>query len=262
MKSLDWIGISQIGAFILILTRISGVFIAAPLLGNRSVPDRVKLPLVIMLSFLLYPAVTHGKALVVSSHIQLLTYIFEELTIGLTIGFVASFLFSAVQIAGEIFGMQIGYSIATILDPTNQADEGVLTTLYTALAALFFLYLNGHHLILGSLAKSFEIIPISHGFNMTVGFGISHLVEKFLLLAIQLASPVLIVVTVLNMIFGLISKVSPQMNIYFNVGFIVGPILGIGVLILSLPLFRMLLMHMTEDLGPDLLKTIQELKAI
>lgn len=140
--------VDQIILFVLVMARLSGVFIVSPLLSNRSVPNRIKLLIVLSISFLLVPVVAHTKGLVARNHIELLAFIFEELTLGLVIGFVASLVFAAIQAAGEILGMQAGYGIATIFDPSTEVDTGVLTTLYIVLGALLFLYLDGHHLIL------------------------------------------------------------------------------------------------------------------
>jgi flagellar biosynthetic protein FliR len=254
------ISVNQIVMFILVLTRLTGVFLISPLLSNRSVPERVKIPLIVMISIILMPVVAKSKPITLTNHIQLLIFIFEELTIGLIIGFVASLTFSAIQIAGEIFGSNIGYSIATILDPSTESDIGVLSTLYMVLGALFFLYLNGHHMILAAVGKSFQVLPLGGGFSVSVAYSLSVLVEKVFVMSIQIAAPVVVVITILNLMFGLITKISPQMNIYFNVGFIIGPIIGISVLILSLPLFRMLMGNMIEGLNDDLLRTLQQLK--
>lgn len=262
MKALDWFSVQQITTFMLIFTRIGGVFLVSPLLSNRSVPNRVKVPLILMMSFLLFPFLVATKSVQFTNHIALLAAILEELTIGVVIGFSASLVFSSVLAAGELFGMQIGYSIATILDPSQEANAGVLTTLYIVLGALLFLYLEGHHVLLRALTKSFEILPLAKGFNLQFGFGLSELVQKMLIVAIQMSAPVLVVLTILNLIFGLLTKLSPQMNVYFNIGFIVGPIVGIGVLIVCMPLFRFLMLQMTEGLGPQLLKTIHELKGV
>ncbi len=259
MKGFDLVGIREVVGFFLIATRLSGVFLLSPLLSNRSVPNQLKIPLVLMLSLILMPAVPQTR-LEVTNHIQLLIYLFEEFTIGLTLGFVASFIFSTVTVAGEIFGMQIGYGIATILDPTTEQDTGVLTTLYIVLAALFFLYLDGHHIILSSVAKSYQVLPLAGGIDLNAGKSIFPLAQSMLVFAIQIAAPIVVVVTVLNLIFGLITKISPQMNIYFNVGFIVGPLIGVLVLMLSIPLFKVIMFKMTENLSEELLLTIRNLK--
>lgn len=260
MNWLSTISPNQIVTFVLVLSRVSGIFMMSPLLSNRSVPDRVKIPLIVIMSLLLIPAIHSYKMVSVSNHIQLLVYIFEELTIGLILGFVASLIFSTIQIAGEIFGMNIGYSIATILDPSTESDIGVLSTLYMVMGALFFLYLDGHHVILSAVGKSYDILPAGSGFNLQIGYGILPLIQKVLVMAIQISAPVLVVITILNLIFGLITKISPQMNIYFNVGFIIGPIIGIFVLSLSLPLFRFLMNQLIGGLGQELLRTIHQLK--
>ncbi|MBN8554892.1 MAG: flagellar biosynthetic protein FliR [Deltaproteobacteria bacterium] len=248
--------------FTLVLVRIGGIFLASPMLSNSAVPRRVKLAITIACTFLLLPILKVPPLDQVKTEIGLIVLILQELTIGVVLGFAASVVFSAIQSAGEIFGTQIGFSIATVFDPANEGSAGVLTSLYVILGALIFLYLDGHHVILTAMAKSFEVLPISKGFGFGVGMEISHLTARLFLIAIQVAAPVTVVMTILSIIFGLLTKLSPQMNVYMNLGFILGPMVGMVILLLSLPLFRVVMTSLTQGMAPDLLKVMKELKGI
>lgn len=260
---IDWGSLFQIGkivSFLLILFRVLGVFLAAPLLGNRSTPMSLQIGFSIVISFLVLPFVEFNNAELLSSDVFLVRCIIQEVTIGVLIGFASAVLFSAIQCAGDILGIKIGFSIATIIDPSNNGSSGVLGSLYILLGALMFLYLNGHHLIIKSLVDSFFYIPLGEGFRLEAGAALGDMVAKVLIVSIKIAAPVVIVLTLLNLIFGFITKLSPQMNIYFNIGFILGPILGIFTLILSLPLFRVIMTNLTTDFGPELIRLVRELK--
>ena len=260
MNLYEWVNVNQVTAFLLIAIRLSGVFMISPLFSNRAVPARIKIALIVMLSISMLPIVARVKMIQPNSSIQLIVWAIQEVSIGVIIGFVASILFAAVTTAGDLIGMQIGYSMAQIFDPANETDSGVITSFYVILAGLLFLYLDGHHLILSAMTRSFEILPIGKGFNLQGGYTITELTANVLVAAIQIASPAIFVVLILNFMFGLITKLSPQMNIYFNAGLVVGPILGIIVLMVTLPLFRVLIMQMTERLNPEMLKMIHALK--
>jgi len=249
-------------SFLLILFRILGVFLAAPLLGNRSVPVMIKLGISIVLSLLILPFAKTESDLLVSSSLYLIQCIIVETSIGVMIGFAAAILFSAIQSAGEFIGLKIGYSIATVIDPSNSGSSGIIGSLFVLLGGLIFLYLNGHHIILKTLADSFLMIPLGHGFDLSAGMNFGNFVAKILILAIKIAAPVLIVLTLLNLSFGFLTKLSPQMNIYFNVGFIIAPVLGILTLMLSLPLFRILVMGLSVELEPDLIELVKQLKGV
>lgn len=260
MKGMPILDIASIVKFFFILFRVGGVFIVSPLLSNRSVPAPVKLCIIIFLSLLLMPAVGSYPSSAINSLWAMAVIVLQELSIGFIIGFAASLIFSAIQFAGEIFGLQMGFSMASILDPASLGESSVITSFYIILGGLFFLYLDGHHLILTALIKSFQALPLGNPFSVMVAYSLSDLVTKLFIFSIQIASPILVVIAVLNVMFGLISKLSPSMNIYFNVGFIIGPLVGFSVLILSLPLFRVLVFQMTERMEGDLLMVIRAMK--
>jgi len=256
----DFVSIDSVLRFLLILFRVAGMFMVAPMLGNKSVPSQVQVIFSVMLAIVLLPFVPFHNPLAIRSNLYLIQLIIQEVTIGVVIGFAAALIFSAVQVAGEIFGMKIGFSIAKIIDPSNQGSSGILTSLYTLFGGLLFLYLNGHHVIISALVDSFRYIPLGSSISFGVAPVLSSLVVKIFAIGIKISAPVIVVMTLLYLSFGFITKLSPQMNIYFNVGFILGPILGIFTLILSLPLFRVLMTNLTNDMGFDLIKVIRALK--
>ncbi len=260
MTGIPTLDVTSIVKFFFILFRVGGVFMVSPLLSNRSVPTRIKLCIAIFISLLMMPLTAPYPSSSAGSLWAMLSIVIQELSIGFIIGFAASIVFAAIQFAGEIFGLQMGYSMSSILDPANLDQASVITSFYIILGGLFFLYVDGHHTILSALIKSFQYLPLGKGFSVAVGYTLSDLVARLLVFSIQIASPMLVVIAVLNTMFGLISKLSPQMNIYFNVGFIIGPLVGFSVLILSLPLFRILIVGMTQNMEGDLLRVIRAMK--
>ncbi len=256
----DWITAQTVAQFLLILARVSGAFLSAPFLSHASVSPKIKIAIVLMITFLLSPILPHPKVNLHDSNLQLIILVLQEALIGVVLGFAASVIYSILAIAGDFIGFQMGYSIATVLDPSQGAQTGVIATFVTTMGALLFLYLNGHHLVLTAIAKSFEVLPIGKGFDVQVGYQISAFLNKIFALSIQMAAPFIIVFTIVGFIFGIITKLSPQMNIYFNVGFIASPVLGLALLMLSLPLIRVLMTQLTEQMGPDLLMLVRALK--
>lgn len=264
MKELqDILNPQLITSFFLVLARISGLFIIAPLLSNQAVPARVRIALIIMLSLVIVPMAPKAAALLnLKSDLSLISNIIVELTIGLILGFVCYLVFACVQMAGELMGIQLGLAIATIFDPANEGSAGIITSFYVILGSLLFLAMDGHHLMVAGLTRSFQIIPVGLGFNITQTFGLAEMAGKAFAVAIQITIPLLVVTTVMNVVFGFITKLSPSMNIYFNTGFIIAPIVGIIMLMISIPLFRVLFAQMTEGLEPGMIRVLRDLKGI
>jgi len=246
--------------FVLVLFRCMGIFLIAPIFSSRAIPAPVKIIFAVSLALLIFPEIKFNDAAALSSDIYLATLILKEVTIGLLIGFGAMVLFSAVQAAGDIVGMKIGFSIATILDPTSHSMGGVLTTFYTLTGTLLFLHLNGHHVLIEALVQSFKALPMGSTLSEMVASSVADLVSQLFVIAIKIAAPILVVLTLLNLIFGLLTKISPQMNIYFNLGFVIGPVLGLLTVLASLPLIRVLITQLTENMRPEIFEMIKNLK--
>lgn len=258
----DLIHIEALIEFLLIFFRVGGLFIISPLLGNRALPSTVKIAISIMISLLLLPLVDYSNPLAQQSNLFLGLLILEQVTIGIVVGYCATILFDVVRSAGEVFGVKVGFAMANLVDPANEGSAGILASLYVLLGGIIFLYLNGHHILISAILESFKILPIGEGFNFDFSTPFLLLVAKFFAMVIKISAPILIVLTILNIIFGLITKLSPQMNIYFNVGFILGPVTGIIILMATLPLLRIFMENMVADLRPELITVIRSLKGI
>lgn len=266
MSDMQWteivnlIRVESLVTFLLILFRVAGVLLAGPILGNRNIPAPYQIAFAFMISALLLPQIHFEPGAILASNLLLFQVIAIEVTIGVLIGIVAMVIFSAIQSAGEIVGMKIGFSIANVIDPANQGSSSLFASFYVILGALLFLHLDGHHALIEALVQSFRVIPVGEGFNVMAGLEISDKVAELLVVAIKISAPIIIVLTLLNFIFGLLTKISPQMNIYFNVGFIIGPVLGLITIIFSLPLFRILITNLTEGMTPELFDFVREMK--
>jgi len=257
----EWIRPEWMASFFLIVARMSGLFVVAPLFGNRALPARMKIAFIVTTALILFPMIAKfGNLPRIQTDMQFVSMALIEVSIGLIIGLVALTIFSGIQIGGDFIGTQAGLSMATMFDPANQNSSVVLATFYSICGGIMFLYLDGHHLILAALIKSFEILPLGQGIETALQKNGAHLVSAAFTMGLQMALPLLIVMTMLNVIFGFINKISPSMNVFFNTGLVLTPLLALIVLMASLPLFRFLLQNMVDGLDFELLRSIQIMK--
>ncbi len=218
--------------FLFIGVRLSGLMLFAPFFGSDALPARVKAGLVLALSFVLYPMVAPRFPVVPLAHWPLL--VFGELLVGASIGIATSLVFDAVQMAGQILSVQMGYSLVTILDPNTQADSTVVATFHQALAMLIFLRLDVHLWILRAIGDSFAYLPpgsahLSPAFVRTaLGAG-----AAVFAVGLQLAAPVLSATFLADLVLGLLGKASPQLPVML-LGPAIKSMLGILVLIATL----------------------------
>ncbi|MGH2409015.1 MAG: flagellar biosynthetic protein FliR, partial [Chloroflexota bacterium] len=205
----------QIALFLLVLARAGGLVVSAPVVGDPNTPRMIKAILAIMLSVLLVqiPSVTR-----LSAPTDLLPFaenVLAELVIGIALGLVARTIFYAVQTAGGIVSFQTGVSLASVLNPMTQQPDTMFSQLFTVIAGLTFLALHGDVLVLASLARSYDLAPVTGGGISTQLLG--SLVNDFTdigRLGLQIAMPIGVSVFAANLILGVLSRALPQLNLF------------------------------------------------
>jgi flagellar biosynthetic protein FliR len=223
-----------IAGFIWPLARILGVISIAPPFSNAMVPTRIKLMLGIFIALLISPNVPALPAMDPMSLTGLLVLL-QEMLIGLAMGTVMSLAFAAVELAGQMVSSTMGLSFAAFFDPTSEGQTAVVSQIFSLLATLIFLSLNGHLVMLDALAESFVTLPISAHPMGTVG--IHQLVlwgGSVFSMGLQLSMPILGVLLVTNIALGVLTRAAPQLNL-FGIGFPITLTVGMVLIAASLP---------------------------
>jgi flagellar biosynthetic protein FliR len=223
---------SVLAAAVFIGLRVSGLFIFAPGLSNNALPARTKAALVFLLVVLLWPVVPIPQMRV--SPFGWAAIALNELLIGVIVGLLLNFIFDAAQFAGQILGMQMGFSLATMLDPQSQADSVVLSVFYQTIVLLIFFTLDVHHWLVRGLVASFYYLPAGESVLTPgrVGF-LLHTASAIWVLGLQIAAPALIATMIADFVLAFIGKASPQLPVLF-VGLSVKSVLGMLVLIATM----------------------------
>jgi flagellar biosynthesis protein FliR len=212
--------------------RVSGLMVFCPFLGSDAVPVPVKAGLTLLLTILLHPL--HGPVALALGSWQWAEVALGEVMIGLVLGLVANFLFEAALMAGQILGVQIGYSLANVFDPQTQADTPVLSEFHQMAALLIFLELDVHHWLLRALVRSFAYLPPG-GVVLTLAAasGLLHAAGGIFLAGVQIAAPSLVATLVADMALGFLGKASPQLPVLF-IGLAVKNLVGLAVLVAAI----------------------------
>lgn len=229
---------NQIVIFLLIFARITGIFTSAPIFGSHNIPVQLKAALSLLCTALVMPLLTNSQAAIGSSMLVYLLIVMSEFILGLLLGFAASLVFTAVQMAGHLLDMQIGFGIVNIFDPQSGQQVPLMGNFKYILALLVYLSMNGHHVFLSALFDSFKSIPISG-----VVFQVIPLTELFVniisdafILAFKITVPVLVALFLTDIALGILARTMPQMNI-FVVGIPIKIAVGVFVLSTALPFF-------------------------
>jgi len=223
-----------IAAFIFPLIRILAFVAAAPVFNNAAVPRRVRLILGLALAAAIVPTVPPLPPMEPASGIGL-AILAQQILIGLSLAFVMRLIFAGITMAGELMSFQMGLGFATLYDPQNTAQTGVVAEVVTLCATLVFLALNGHLLMIAGLADSFRTIPIATP-SVTAGLwlNLAEAGTQIFRIGLLLSLPVVIALVITNLALSILSRAAPQLNL-MAVGFPVTLTIGLGILALSLP---------------------------
>jgi len=215
--------------WMLTLTRVSGLLVSAPFLGSASIAPRIKTGMALFLTVLLMPLVRAPEAS--KSPASAMVLLLEEFTIGFVLGLALQLFFDAAQLAGQVCGVQMGYSLASVLNPDSQADSTVLSTFYQLIVLVLFIQLNVPHWLLRGLARSFDYLPPG---QLSLGWpsmsGLLQLASGMWVAGVQIAAPVLVASLFADVALGFLGKASPQFPVLF-LGISLKNLIGLGLLI-------------------------------
>jgi flagellar biosynthetic protein FliR len=156
----------------------------------------------------------------------------QQVGVGLSIGFAVRLVFTSVELAGELVGLQMGLNFASFFDPSSNAQVSAVSRFMGHMSTLLFVVMNGHLIVLMAVIKSFESFPVDGNFFETL----QHI--KLYALGSSLFSSELWMALV-------ISRVAPQMNIY-SIGFPVTLTMGLVGITITLPMLDQPVMALME----------------
>ncbi len=220
--------------FMMVLSRVGGIFAAIPVFGGHGVSLRIKIFTVFMITLVCFPLLSVAAPQVPSDAFTLALLALSEVMIGLSLGFITQVIFAGVEFSGQIIGMQMGLTISQIIDPTRGTQIQMMSVIQTLFATLAFLSLNIHHLFIRAIMDSFKVLPLGgwHLNGELVHFLVTRTADIFII-GVRLAAPVMVALLLANVALGIMARAFPQMNIFM----ISLPLhIGLGLIILGMTL--------------------------
>ncbi|MFC4802136.1 flagellar biosynthetic protein FliR [Neobacillus sp. GCM10023253] len=251
--------LNQIPDFLLILARISCFFITVPVFMMRTIPAPFKIGLSFFMAVIVFISVEPSHAPLAFSGGYIVLLIKESL-VGLGLGFIASILFYAIQLAGTLIDLQAGFSMGAVFDPQSGTNANLTGRLKNVMATLFLMSMNGHHLLLQGVLESYRWIPVNALVPaFTDGRISTFMLETFkssFVIAFLLAAPIVFTLFLVDLVLGIIGKTSPQINLMV-VGFSVKIGVHFLVLLIALPSFFLLLNMLFSEMVESLSQMIR-----
>ncbi len=223
-------------AFILLLVRVSTFFAVWPVFYVSSVPLQVKILFSVAVAMILFPVVNKSGYNLASGDLQIIWLTIKEAFIGITMGYFARFFFYIFNIAGDIISISMGLSGVQLLNPNFGGRSSVIEQFLAILATLFFITIDGHHLLIMGLSDSFRIAPIFQNTVSLEGFSVSvGLLREITEMGIKVCAPAMVSILFMNIALAIIGKAVPQFNVLIT-SLPVNILLGFFVMIISMPI--------------------------
>lgn len=247
----------RIEAFALLFVRLGAVLTIAPVFSSRVMPARVRVFFALALAITFLPLVPTNIHAHEAGPVGLLLMIAREVLLGLVLGLVASGVFFAIQIAGQLLGLQMGLGLSNVIDPQSDARIAVSAQFQYFLFTLVFLTLDGHHILIRVVAETLNIVPLGtfelNGATMDL---ISHEIGRVFEIALRVGGPVIAFLFISSVALGIVARTVPHMNI-FVIGFPIKIIGGLVMMLITMPSLRIAFNELTLTMERDLLSLIR-----
>ena len=231
---LTQLGVTNVAGFLLVLARVSPLFAVAPLFSSHQVPARVRTIVAVAMTIGLLPIALHGQH-VPQDGMAIAALVLKELLVGLAFALVLGILFAAINSAGALLDVLVGFSFGSLIDPLTGNQSAVLAQLYSLIGIAVFVVIGGDAWVVQGLARTYDLVPLTAAPDLhSLAQGVVAVFSTIFTSAIEVAAPVMIAVVITDVAFGVVTRVVPQLNV-FAVGFPVKVVVGLLVVAASLP---------------------------
>lgn len=218
--------------------RVLALFGSLPVFAQRGVPARVRVALAFLIAFCAQATLPTMPVIPLDSSIALLAVV-QQLLIGLSLGFAVRIVFSAVEFAGEVIGLQMGMNFAGFFNPMTGGEATVTSRFFGISVSWLFIVTGGHLMLIAAVVQSFDAFPVG-----PEPFAFLRAVQpqvwgaEVFRLGLWIALPMIAMLLFVNLVLGIISRVAQQMNI-FAIGFPITVSVGLIGMLLTLPMMQM-----------------------
>lgn len=228
------IDLESLQVFFFVLVRVAAILMSMPGFSGGSAPVPVKAGLVLAVSWAVFPALGTQTPIPLDSAVLLALAVAGEVLFGMAIGLTVQMIFAGVQIAGELAGYQMGMAVANVLDPDSSVQIPLLSQFFQIFAILIFFSVNAHHGFVKALVESFRLLPpLEFHVNASLMDLLVNAGGAIFVSGVRLGAPVIVVLLLTSMAFGLLARTVPQMNVFV----VAIPLkIGVGLLFMALSL--------------------------
>jgi len=217
--------------------RVLALFSTVPVLSQRTVPIRLRVALAFFITVCAQASLPPIPVVPLDSP-EALMLVLQQVLIGMSLGFAVRIVFAAVELAGELVGLQMGLNFAGFFDPATGGQATAVSRFFGVMVSWLFIVINGHLLVVAALVQSFVAFPVGpEPFAFLRATLPQTWGAEIFSLGLWIALPLVAMLVFTNLVLGVISRVSQQMNI-FAIGFPITVVVGLGGVLLTLPMMQ------------------------
>ncbi|HAP32655.1 MAG TPA: flagellar biosynthetic protein FliR [Firmicutes bacterium] len=243
--------------FLLIFSRLSAFMAIFPPFAWRGIPVPVRIFFALIISFLIALMWQGERPVMPVGDLSFVLAVAREIAAGLILGFFVSLFLSLFLMAGQFMDHMAGLTMGGVFDPLFGSQVTFIGHFFYLFAVVLFLTINGHHPFFLALQESFRIIPLAGPwFSPALPEQFFKLFAGVFLLAFQIAAPVIVVLLILDLALGFLSRAMPQINI-FIISFSLKILLALALLQLLLPYLENMLGHLFAQMAADFMLVME-----
>ena len=233
-KLLSELAGNELGGFVLVLARVTPLFLLAPLFSSDLIPRHVKGLVAVGISVGLTPIAMRGQH-IPSDALSIVELVLEGLLVGLAFSFALAVLLAALESAGAVVDVVSGFSYGAVINPMDNDSTAVISRFYSLLGTLVFLVIGGDAWTIRGMGRTFDLVPLTRAPRLaSLAGGAEHVFTTIFTAALEVGAPVLAALLITDVAFGVVSRVVPQLNV-FGVGFPTKVAVTLLVVAASLP---------------------------
>jgi flagellar biosynthetic protein FliR len=198
------------------MMRLNAMILIAPFFSSDVIPFRIKALISFLVTLVIFPMVAARGYKLPGDMGGYFLLVMQEVVIGLFLGFLVSVIFAAFQLSGQYIAVQVGFGINEVLDPIGQVSVPLEGQFKNLIGLLVLLAINGHHMMIQAVYRSYELAPIVNADKAFLGGLLKYLLYTFsgmFVVALKIALPVVAIVFLVEVSMGVLARVAPQMNI-------------------------------------------------
>lgn len=239
--------------FLLIVVRISGFMVSAPIFSLRNIPMRVKTILALAIAILMFHVLPY-REIAYETTIGYAAIVVSEMLAGVVLGFMANVSYYILAFAGQIIDQEIGFSMVNQFDPITSAQVTVTGNLYTYAVMLMLFATNMHQYLIRAITDSFTVLPVGEVvFHSEIYLVMKRFMVDYFVIGFRIVLPIFASMLVVNSILAILAKVAPQMSM-----FVIGLQLKVFVGLVVLVLMVMMITGVTDLIFREMMSMMRE----